>query len=67
MRSLTVLRNPLAGAVLFAVAGASQAAIAVFTTQGSFLAAVTASGVDTFAGLSTTDATASPVNRTAGS
>jgi hypothetical protein len=67
MRSLKFLRKPLAAAVLLAVAGVSQAAISVFTTQASFLAAVTAPGVDTFADLSVTSATASPLNRTAGS
>jgi hypothetical protein len=67
MRSLKLLRKPLAAAILLAVAGASQAAISVFTTQASFLAAVTAPGVDTFADLSVTTATASPLNRTAGS
>lgn len=67
MRSLKNLRKPLAAAILLAFAGASQAAISVFTTQASFLAAVTAPGVDTFAGFSVTSATASPINRSAGS
>jgi len=67
MRSLKLLRRPLAAAVLLALVGGSQAAISVFTTQASYLAAVTAPGVDTFAGLSVTGPTASPINRTAGS
>jgi len=67
MRSLNLLRRPLAAAVLLALVGGSQAAISVFTTQASYLAAVTAPGVDTFAGLSVTGPTASPINRTAGS
>jgi hypothetical protein len=67
MRSLKLLRRPLAAAILLAVAGTSQAAISVFTTQASFLAAVTAPGVDTFANLSVTSETATPLNRSAGS
>ena len=45
---------------------ASHAAITVFNTQASFLAAVSAPGVDSFAGLSTTSATPSPITRFAG-
>ena len=46
---------------------APQAALVVYNTQASFLAAVSSPGVDTFAGLSITDATASPMLRSAGS
>lgn len=65
--SKSFLLRPLAVAALFAVSGASQAALTVYTSQAAFLAAVTSSGVDTFAGFSITGSTPSPINRTAGS
>ncbi len=60
------LVKPLAAAALLAVAGASQAAITVYTTQASYLAAVSASGVDTYTGFSIVGSTPSPITRSAG-
>ena len=65
MRSLVFLRKPLAAAVLVAMAGVSEAAITVYTTQASFLAAVSAPGVDSFTGLALASV-ASPLSRSAG-
>jgi len=48
------------------VSPAAHADITVFTTEASFLAAVTAPGVDTFTGFSTTAVTNSPITRAAG-
>jgi len=62
---ISVLR-PLAAAALLAVAGASHAALTVYTSSASFLAAVTAAGVDDFTGFSITGSTPSPITRTAG-
>ena len=45
----------------------AQAAITVYTNQAAYLAAVSSPGVDTFAGLSITGSTPSPLTRTAGS
>jgi hypothetical protein len=59
--------KPLAIAVLALAAGASHAALTVYTSQASFSAAVTNSGIDTFAGLSITSATPGPLTRSAGS
>ena len=56
----------LAFAALLSTSVNSHAAFTVFTSQESFLAAVTAPGVDTFAGLSTTAPTLSPITRSAG-
>ncbi len=60
------LLKPIAFAVLCAAAGASQAALTVYTTQASFLAAVTSPGVDTFAGFNIDGTTSSPITRSAG-
>lgn len=65
MVSKSFLIKPLAAAALLAVAGASHAAITVFTTQASFLAAVSAPGVDTFNDLALTSVP-SPITRSAG-
>ena len=67
MQIVRFIRKPLAVAALLAISAASQAAITVFTSQASFLAAVTAPGVDTFTGFSVTALTPSPVIRSAGS
>ena len=66
MISKILLLKPLALAALIVTAGASQAAVTVYTTQASFLAAVTAPGVDTYTGFSISNPTPSPINRTAG-
>jgi hypothetical protein len=60
------LVKPLAAAALLAAAGASQAAITVYTTQASYLAAITSPGVDTYTGFSITGSTPSPITRSAG-
>ena len=57
----------IAAAVLAATVSApSNAAITVYTTLASFLAAVGTSGTDTYTGFSITGTTASPIVRTAG-
>src|SRR4051794_6649745 len=66
MRLQYVLIKRLACAALMIIAGGSQAALTVFTSQASFLGAVTSPGVDAFNGFSTTQATPSPMNRAAG-
>lgn len=48
------------------LSGTAQAAITVYTSQAAYLAAVGASGVDTFDNLSITASTPSPITRTAG-
>jgi hypothetical protein len=48
------------------VSPVAHADITVFTTEATFLAAVTAPGVDTFTGFSTTAVTNSPITRAAG-
>ena len=62
----TLLCGRLAFACLAIASSGSHAEITVFTSQTSFLAAVSAPGVDTFAGFSTTTATPSPITRAAG-
>lgn len=60
--------RPLALAALLATAGASQAALTVYTDQASFLAAVGLSGTDTFNDLTPgADLGSGPVARSAGS
>lgn len=66
MDSRTSLCARLAIVSLVIAASAAHADITVFTTEASFLAAVTAPGVDNFTGFSTTSATASPITRAAG-
>ncbi|MBC7940578.1 MAG: PEP-CTERM sorting domain-containing protein [Chitinophagaceae bacterium] len=66
MISKKSLLQPLAVAALLCFAGASQAALTVYTSQASFLAAVASPGVDTYTGFSITGTTPSPLNRTAG-
>ena len=56
----------LAFACMVIVSPVAHADITVFTTEASFLAAVTAPGVDTFTGFSTTAVTNSPITRAAG-
>jgi len=65
MVSKSFLIKPLAAAALLAVAGASHAALTVYNTQASFLAAVSAPGVDTFNDMPLTSVP-SPIGRTAG-
>ncbi len=60
------LVKPVAFAALMAAAGASQAAITVYTSLAAFSAATASPGTDTFAGLSITGATPSPLTRSAG-
>ncbi len=66
MQIVRLIRKPLVVAALLTVSAASHAAITVYTAQASFLAAVSAPGVDTFTGLSLTDLTPSPITRSAG-
>ena len=66
MFSKISLLKPLALAALLATAGASQAAITVFTSLAAFNAATLVRGTDTFAGFSITGSTPSPVTRNAG-
>ena len=66
MNNKTLLCGRLAFACLVIASSESHAAITVFTSEASFLAAVSAPGVDTFAGFSTTTVTASPITRAAG-
>ena len=66
MNSKKFLLQPLALAALFAVSGASHAALTVFTNQASFLSTITAVGVDGYNGFSIVAATNSPITRTAG-
>jgi hypothetical protein len=64
---LKSLLAPIAAAALLASAASAQAALTVYTTQASFLAAISASGVDTFDDLDPTAPLATPQSRTAGS
>ena len=66
MNSKTSPLRTFACAALLTISANAHAAFTIFTTEASFLAAVTAPGVDTFAGLSTTAATNSPIARNAG-
>jgi hypothetical protein len=62
----TLLCGRLAFACLLVASSGSRADITVFTSEASFLAAVSAPGVDTFTGFPTTAVTASPITRAAG-
>ena len=53
-------------AALMCAAGASHAALTVYTSQSAFLAAVSSPGTDTFTGFSITGTTPSPITRAAG-
>jgi hypothetical protein len=66
MLSKVSLIKPLAFAALLATAGASQAAITVYTSLAAFNAATLNPGTDTFTGLSITGSTPSPLTRSAG-
>ena len=66
MGSRTSLGGLLACICLAIVSTGAHAGITVFTSEAAFLAAVSAPGVDTFTGLSTTVVTASPISRAAG-
>jgi PEP-CTERM motif len=66
MNFKSFLVKPLVAAALIATAGASQAAITVYTSLAAFTAATSAPGTDTFAGLSVTAGTPSPITRSAG-
>lgn len=66
MNTRTLLFEGLSFAALLLVAPNSHAALTVFTTQASFLAAVTAPGVDTFSDFSLTQPSPSPITRNAG-
>ncbi|PZP34514.1 MAG: PEP-CTERM sorting domain-containing protein [Roseateles depolymerans] len=67
MISKTPMLKPFVLATLTALAGTAQAGLTTYSSQASFLAAVTSPGVDTFTGLSITGSTPSPITRTAGS
>ena len=60
------LLKPLAAALLVCAAGASHAAITVYTSMAAFNTATSARSTDTFAGLSITGSTPTPVVRTVG-
>jgi hypothetical protein len=66
MDILTSLLRRLTIAGLLGVCASAQADVVVFSSESSFLAAVTAPAVDTFAGFPTTVLTDSPITRTAG-
>jgi len=66
MKTKALLLKSLAATGLLAASAAANAALVVYNTQASFLAAVLSPGVDTFTGLSIIDATASPLLRSAG-
>ena len=61
--SKNCLLQPLAVAALFALSGASHAALTSFATSASFLSGLTAVGTDGFAGLSIVSTTPSPLAR----
>lgn len=68
------LKSPLAliaisalSAALLTAQGAAQAALTVYTSEASFLAALSTAGVDSFDDLDPTAALAQPLNRSAGS
>ena len=61
-----VLIRPMAAVALLVAAGASHSAITVYTSLAAFNAAVGVTGTDTFAGMSVTRSTASPLVRNAG-
>lgn len=63
---IRTLLTPLAAAALLVTAGASNAAITVYTSQAAFNAAVGVTGTDTFTGFSITGSTPSPITRNAG-
>jgi hypothetical protein len=64
-KKVSLLRG-LAVAALVTATASAHAAFTVFTSEASFLAAVTAPGVDTFAGFPTATLTDSPITRSAG-
>lgn len=66
MKSQFLVR-PLALAALLAVSGASQAAISVYTSESSFLAAISNWATDTFDDLTPGVGFSGPVTRSAGS
>jgi hypothetical protein len=66
MISKSFMFKPLAAAALLAVAGASQAAITVYTSPAAFASATITPGVDTYTGFSITGSTPSPITRNAG-
>lgn len=57
---------PLLALALAGIGSTAQAALVVYTNQASFLAAVSAPGVDNYTGFSTNSLTDSPIVRTAG-
>jgi hypothetical protein len=61
------LLRPLAVAALLVAAGGAQAALTSYNSSGSFLAALSASGTDTFLGFNITGTTPNPITRNAGS
>lgn len=58
--------KPLAVAALICAGSAANAALTVYTTQASFLAAVISPGTDTYTGFSISGSTPSPITRSAG-
>jgi hypothetical protein len=62
---LNSLLAPLVAAALLSVT-AAHATITIYTTQASYLAAISAPGVDTYEDLTPNAGTAGPLNRTAG-
>ncbi len=59
--------KPMALAALLLASGASQASISVYTTESSFMAAISAAATDTFDDLTPATAYTGPLSRSAGS
>lgn len=57
---------PLLALALAGVGSTAQAALIVYTTQASFLAAVSAPAIDNYSGFNITGTTSSPITRTVG-
>ena len=66
MKTTMRFLRPLAAFALLAVAGASQAALTVYTTEAAYLAAIANPGTDTFDDLPLGGTIDGPLNRTAG-
>lgn len=66
MKHLSTALKPAALAALLVLGSGAQAAFTVYTTQVSFLAAVTGSATDTFEDLPSIDPVPGPLDRTVG-
>lgn len=63
---MALKRTTLAFAVLFGTGSTAHAAITIYTTEASYLAAISSPGVDTFEDFNISGSTPSPVVRAAG-